>query len=169
MTKEQRNTTFEEYQGIIGSTVYRHRSFLKTLQMDAEDLRQELALVLLKAIEKYDPEQGAKASTYYFKMLRYGVLNLWRQQLREKRRANITTVPLTSTYDGEEVTLDLPFEVDYGMHMRIQEFLATLSARERNALVRTVSGDKPDDKRHQRFMGIVKRKALRYRLAGGIA
>jgi DNA-directed RNA polymerase specialized sigma24 family protein len=44
---------------------------LKTLRMDGEDLSQELAICLLKAIERYEEGRGAKPSTYYFKALLY--------------------------------------------------------------------------------------------------
>jgi hypothetical protein len=69
--------------------------------------------------------------------------------------------------DGEEIALDLPFEVDYDMELRINEFMGTLSIDEREALARVVNGEEPDDRRHKRFMNIVKRKALRYRMSGG--
>ena len=170
MTREQRNATFEQYEGIIGWTVNRHWSFLKTLRMDADDLRQELALCLLKAIERYEPNRGAKESTFYFKTLRYGVLNLWRKQLREKRLADLYASPLVySNKDGEEVIMALPFEVDFDMEVRINEFMRTLSPEERRALLRVVPGVGTEDKRHQRFMNIVRRKAMRYRLAGGVS
>ena len=168
MKIHERNLVFEEYQNIINWTVNRHRSLLKTLRMETEDLKQELALCLLGAIESYDPARGAKPSTYYIKKLRYGVLTLWREQLREKRVANLNMIPLVCyDRDGEEITLELPFEVDYDMELRINEFMDTLSKNEREALTRVVNGEDPDDRRHKRFMAIVKRKALRYRMAGG--
>jgi len=168
MTITQRNSVFEQYQNLIGYTVRQHMSLLKVLRMDMDDLRQELAICLLKAIEKYQPNRGAKESTFYFKMLRYGVLNLWRTQIRKVRLANLHTVPLTySTDDGEEFTIELPFHVDYDAEIRVREFLKTLAPRERDALMRMVRGDDPEDKRHKRFMYNVKRKALQYNLSGG--
>jgi hypothetical protein len=69
--------------------------------------------------------------------------------------------------DGEVVELELPFEVDFDMNIRINELLRALSPTEQRALARTVRGDDPEDKRHKRFMNIVRRKALRYNLSGG--
>ena len=80
MTIEQRNMIFEEYMNIIRYTVNRHNSMLKVLRMDGEDLAQELAIYLLKAIERYKDDRGVKPSAYYFKALRYWVLKLWREQ-----------------------------------------------------------------------------------------
>jgi len=168
MTKQERNAIFEENQYIINITVHRHWSLLKTLRMEPDDLKQELSICLLRAIEKYDPSRGAKPSTFYFTSLKYGVLNLWREQVRKCRLANLTAAPLIYTNeDGEVFDLELPFEVDYDMNMRINELLRVLSPQEQRALARTVRGDDPEDKRHKRFMSIVRRKALRYNIAAG--
>ena len=170
MTITQRNTIFDEYMNIIRYTVNRHKSMLKALRMESEDLAQELAICLLKAIERYDDTRGAKPSTYYFKALRYGVLQLWREQRRMIRFANIQAMPLTHTNEyGEDSELDVTFTVDYDDDLMVKEFLQTLSERERNTLAQKMNGYEPDDKRHGRFMKIIKRKAMRFCVAGGLA
>jgi DNA-directed RNA polymerase specialized sigma24 family protein len=170
MNIEQRNTIFADYMNIIRYTVNRHRSMMKVLRMDGDDLAQELAIYLLKAIERYDADRGAKQSTYYFNSLRYGVLQLWREQTRKIRLANLQAVSLTRSDEyGEESTLDVPFTVDYDDSLMVQEFLQTLSACERDTLARKMHGHEPDDKRLNRFMKIIKRKAMRFCAAGGLA
>ena len=155
---------------IIRFTVNRHQSMLKILRMEGEDLAQELAICLLKAIERYDDTRGAKQSTYYFKSLRYGVLKLWREQTRKIRIANIQAMSLTHTDEyGEESDLDVPFTVDYDDALMVEEFLQTLSVCERTTLARKMHGHEPDDRRHNRFMKIIKRKAMRFCAAGGLA
>jgi len=169
MNIEQRNTIFAEYMKIIRITVYRHQSMLKTLRMDGEDLSQELAICLLKAIELYDDSRGAKPSTYYFKALRYGVLQLWREQMRKIRLANLQAVSLTHTDEyGEESMLDVPFIVNYDDELMVQEFLQTLSEYGRATLSRKMHGHEPSDRRHNRFMKIIKRKAMCFCVAGGL-
>jgi len=170
MTIEQRNTIFEDYMKIIRFTVNRHYSMLKVLRMDSEDLAQELAICLLKAIERYDADRGAKQSTYYFKSLRYGVLKLWQTQMRKIRLANLQATSLTRTYEnGEESELEVPFTVDYDDALMVEEFLQTLSSQERTTLARKMHGNEPVDQRHNRFMKIIKRKAMRFCAAGGLA
>jgi DNA-directed RNA polymerase specialized sigma24 family protein len=170
MNTEQRNAIFADYMNIIRYTVNRHHSMLKVLRMDGEDLAQELAICLLKAIERYDADRGAKPSTYYFKALRYGVLQLWREQKRKIRLLNLQAISLTRTDEnGEESTLEVPFTVDYDDTLMVEEFLQTLSACERNTLSRKMHGHEPDDRRHSRFMKIIKRKATRFCAAGGFA
>ena len=170
VTIEQRNQTFEEYQRIIGWSVNRHRSMLAVMKMEAEDLMQELSICLLLAIERYDPTRGAKASTYYFTQLRYGVLKIWQTQIRKIRLANMLATPLVcKNDDGEETTQDVPYEVDYDTSLLVEEFMETLSWREREVLSRKMDGYEPDDIRTKRFMGIIKKKARRFCAAGGLA
>jgi len=168
MTHTERNKTFEEYQKLINFTVYQHKSLMEAMRMDADDLKQELAIYLLRAIERYDPTQGAKPSTYFSKILRYGVLDLWREHIRLKRLANIQAVPLTYVNeDGEEVMIEVPYEEDHDTELLVRDFFRTLSRHERIALDRKLNGEDPEDKRHQRYMDIIKRKALRFRMTGG--
>ena len=170
MTTEKRNAIFEEYMNIIRFTVNQHQSMLKVLRMDGEDLSQELAICLLKAIEKYEPDRGAKPSTYYFKSLRYGVLNLWREQMRKIRLANLQAMSLTRYNEyGEETEFDVPFVVDYDDELMVEEFLKTLSERERTTITRKMEGYEPADMRHSRFMKIIRRKAMRFCAADGFA
>ena len=170
MTIEQRNTIFEEYMSIIRYTVNRHYSMMKVLRMDGEDLAQELAICLLKAIERYQDDRGAKPSTYYFKALRYGVLKLWQEQRRKIRLANIQAMSLTHINEyGEETELDVSFTVDYDDALMVEEFLKTLSECERNTITLKMHGHDPDDRRYSRFMKIIKRKAMRFCAAGGLA
>jgi len=170
MTVYQRNTIFEEYMNIIRYTVNRHYSVIKVLRMEAEDLTQELAICLLKAIECYEDDRGAKPSTYYFKALRYGVLNLWREQMRKIRLANLQAMSLTYTNEyGEESDMDVPFTVDYDDALMVEEFLKTLSECERTTITLRMQGHEPNDRRYNRFMKIIKRKAMRFCAAGGLA
>ena len=170
MTIAQRNIIFEEYMNIIRFTVNRHRSMLQILKIDGEDLSQELAICLLKAIECYDADRGAKPSTYYFKALRYGVLKLWSEQMRKIRCANLFAPSLTCSNEyGEESTFDVPFTVDYDNALMVEEFLKTLSECERHTLAQKVQGYEPKDRRQSRFMNIIRRKAMRFCAAGGLA
>jgi len=185
MTSAERNIIFEDYMNMVRYTVNHHRSMLKILRMDAEDLTQELAICLLKAIERYEPDRGAKPSTYYFKSLRYGVLNLWREQRRAVRVANLQAVSLTRSVghgagraggncggyrgDSETSEMDIAFTVDYDDALMVGEFLETLSQYERALISRKMHGYEPDDRRHGRFMKIIKRKAARFCAAGGLA
>ena len=170
MTTQEHNTIFGEYMNIIHFTVNHHRSMLKTFRMDAEDLTQELSICLLKAIERYWPDRAAKPSTYYFKMLRYGMLNLWREQMRKIRIANSQAISLSHTNEyGEETEIDVPFVVNYDDALMVEEFMKTLSECERATLARKMDGFELIDRRHSGFMKIIKRKARRFCAAGGLA
>ena len=168
MTIEERNNIFDEYKNLIYYTFHRNRNLMERMRMEADDFKQELSICLLKAIESYDPARWAKPLTYYITKLKYGIHDLWRTQLRLKRLANMYADSMTRSNDeGEESTLELPFEVDYDTDLRVKEFLKTLSERERKALARKINGNVPSDKRQQKFMEIVRQKALRFKIAGG--
>jgi DNA-directed RNA polymerase specialized sigma24 family protein len=172
LSVEQRNATFAEYERLIHFTVRRHMGMLEALQMEYEDMAQEMAICLLRAIESFDPTRNMKASTYYIGQLQYGILSLWRIHHREMRRANLNTSPLAySNADGEIIERYLPFETDEAP-LWVDDFMQTLSVRERSALMWRLHGDGLFNKqqRHQqrRYMSIVKQKAQRFIAAGGI-
>ena len=52
--------------------------------IDYEDVFQEMSIVFLKALEKFDESKGFKFSTYYF-MCAFNRLNRWAQDLIEER------------------------------------------------------------------------------------
>ena len=90
--------------------------------------------------------------------------------MRKIRLANLQASSLTCSDEyGEESTLDVPFTVDYDDALMVEEFMQTLSACERNTLARKIHGHEADDQRHNRFMKIIKRKAMRFCAAGGLA
>jgi len=168
MTTEERNHKFAEFQRIVYYMAHKNRSLWEKI-LEFDDVIQELSILLLKAIEGYDYTRGAKESTYYFTKLKYGLLAIWREQLRENRRANMNTTPLVySGSDGEVVEIEMPFEVDFDAELRVNTFMRTLSFGEQNALVRVLRGEDKADKRHKRFMANVRRKYQQYNLDGGM-
>ena len=167
MSLQERNAVFEQYMGIIGWTVHRNSSLQYAMRIESEDLKQELAIVLLRAIESYDPSRGAKPSTYYFKQLRYGLLSLWRNSLRSNRKANLNTASFAyQDSDGEDFEIEIPYKDD-DTKMFVDEFIESLSLRERDIISRKMSGYELTDIREFKFMKIIKRKAQRFALQGG--
>ena len=63
--------------------------------------------------------------------------------------------------------MEIPYEEDYETDLFIQDFFKTLSRYERVVLERKLEGEEPGDKRHQRYMDIIRRKALRFHMTGG--
>ncbi|MCL2168403.1 MAG: hypothetical protein FWB74_00085, partial [Defluviitaleaceae bacterium] len=102
--------------------------------------------------------------------LRYGMLNLWREQMRKIRIANLQAISLSHTNEyGEETEMDVPFVVNYDDALMVEEFMKTLSECERITITQRINGHEPNDRRHNRFMKIIKRKAMRFCAAGGLA
>jgi hypothetical protein len=78
--------------------------------------------------------------------------------------------PLTiSNKDGTESDLEFPdTKIDDDTALLVEEFMQTLSEREKEVIERKLSGCKPADKRHKRFMKIIRQKARRFCLQGGL-
>jgi DNA-directed RNA polymerase specialized sigma24 family protein len=169
MTTEERNREFAEHEALIGHTVRRNRPLLARLRMDADDMAQELAVVLLKAIGTYNPDRGCKPKTYYSKILQYGVLKINRAAHRGRRLANLTAGPLVAVNaDGVETEIDVPVWVDFDSGPIVGEFLGKLSERERGVVATGLAGGRLTDARRKKWMGLVKRKAARAIATGGL-
>jgi DNA-directed RNA polymerase specialized sigma24 family protein len=160
-----------EYEYLLRLTVRRNYGLLARLRMDADDMAQELAEILLKAIEDYDPAKGTKPGTYYRAMLQYGVLNLNRYYKRSCRIAGLTAKPLTFiNEDGEEAEIDIPYNEDFDGGLFLGEFLGSLSERERGAIDIRMNGGVLAHKHQKAWLGIIRKKLTRFcAMGGGIA
>lgn len=76
MTIHTRNELFEEKEHLIGVTVKKHRSLIRAARLDVQDVRQELAVRLLEAIDKYDPARCRNMDAYLTLQLRYCLLHM---------------------------------------------------------------------------------------------
>ena len=88
---------------------------------DAEDIAQELRVVLLKAQRTYDPDKGIKFITYLYKMFDSRIKNIWRDtQGRKKHVPHGLISPLDSVYYSRDK--------GYNLEKDNMELLAGLSA-----------------------------------------
>ena len=123
--QEAWNTLFQRYQKRLVTVV---RSWLR-LQVRDEDLAEEIVsrvwLALLrhdrKLLERFDPGRGFQLLTYLVGLARNEVL---RHNRSERRRIRREFVASSSRQQTEEPNWEL-------MQGRIEEFLATLTPRER--------------------------------------
>ena len=84
----QRNALVEEYLPCIDAVMRRYRRLIRENRLDPEDVYQQLALQLIKAVGSYDPENG-KLETHVMAQLRYELLNC----KSSSRRFGITDAP----------------------------------------------------------------------------
>lgn len=57
-TIEERNTIVEENLPLIDKTMAKHRDIIKAARMERDDVYQQLAERLVKAVDTYAPEKG---------------------------------------------------------------------------------------------------------------
>ena len=58
----QRNELVEKYLWCIDTVIRKNRSLMRTAQLEYDDVYQQLALRLIKAVAGFDPQKGLKCS-----------------------------------------------------------------------------------------------------------
>ena len=84
----QRNALVEECLPCIDTVMRRNRRLIRENRLDPEDVYQQLALRLIKAVGSYDPDKG-ELETHVMAQLRYELLNC----KSSYRRFGITDAP----------------------------------------------------------------------------
>ena len=70
----QRNELVEKYLWCIDTVIRKNRPLMRAAQMEYDDVYQQLALRLIKAVAGYDPEKG-RLEQHIFAQLKYELLS----------------------------------------------------------------------------------------------
>lgn len=70
----QRNAIVEEHLWCIDCVIRKNRPLMVAAQMEYDDVYQQLAIRLIKAVAGFDPEKG-RLEQHIFAQLRYELLN----------------------------------------------------------------------------------------------
>ena len=95
----QRNALVEEHLPCIDALMQRERKTIRKAHLDPEDLYQQLALRLIKAVGSFDPDKG-KLEAHITAQLRYELQSC----LRPSRRFGVTNTH--GNFDGKVVSLE---------------------------------------------------------------
>lgn len=76
MTANARNAKFEEHLGLIDQVIHEHHGIIRSARLSKEDVRQDLSIMMLEALEEYDPKAGLSLETYISQELSYGIMNM---------------------------------------------------------------------------------------------
>lgn len=70
---QQRNALVEQYLWCIDRVIWQNTSLIQAARLDRDDVYQNLALRLIRAVERYDPHhsRGKSLKSYIFMSLRY--------------------------------------------------------------------------------------------------
>lgn len=98
-TISQRNAIVEDHLWCIKAVIKQNWALIRAAGLDADDVYQQLALRLIRAVMSYDPQKG-KLTQHIFAQLQYEMLNC----KRPYRITGITGLP--SNERGNVVSLD---------------------------------------------------------------
>jgi len=140
-----RNALFEAKKNLIDRTVKKHRSLIRGAHLDEDDVRQELAIRLLKALEDYDPERCSNIDAYIALMLRYRLMHLRNNSKRhgipKAPRKGFSVLSLNAPgmlgYETEVPSYD-----DNGNVTWLENVIASLPKPQRDVVDRALSGER---------------------------
>ena len=72
---QERNALVETHLGCIWWTINKNRRLISAAGLDDEDVFQQLAVRMIRAVENYDPDKGKDLEQHIFAQLQYEVLN----------------------------------------------------------------------------------------------
>lgn len=75
ITTQERNGLVEAHLGAIWWTINRNRRLISAAGLEDDDVFQQLAVRMIRAVENYDPEKGKDLEQHIFAQLQYEVLN----------------------------------------------------------------------------------------------
>ena len=76
MTTAARNAIFEEHTDLIDLVIRKYYRLIQSCRLNEDDVRQDLSIEMLEAIEKYNPEIGPSLRIYLKQRLGYTIMNM---------------------------------------------------------------------------------------------
>ena len=115
ITTQERNALVETHLGCIWWTINKNRRLISAAGLDDEDVFQQLAIRMIRAVENYDPDKGKDLEQHIFAQLQYEVLNCKDAAKLYGIKgapygARDLTVSLDALVEGAETRRDLDFE-----------------------------------------------------------
>lgn len=140
---ESVESLFEEHKNLIQKTMWRNHLLLSALHLEDEDVAQQLAITLLLAIRRFDPDRSESLTAYLRYSLQYEILNI----KRRFKPHGITGVPkghrvdflyLDNVLTGDRA-YELPSDDDISS-FEVSELFEHLTAKETEAVRLKVYG-----------------------------
>ena len=75
ITAQERNALVEAHLGCIWWTINKNRRLITAAGLEDDDVFQQLAIRMIRAIENFDPDKGKDLEQRIFAQLQYEVLN----------------------------------------------------------------------------------------------
>ena len=75
ITTQERNALVESHLGCIWWTINKNRRLIAAADLEDDDVFQQLAVRMIRAIQNYDPDKGKDLEQHIFAQLQYEILN----------------------------------------------------------------------------------------------
>lgn len=86
----------DKYKPFINQKLIKYADYFKKYGIDLEDLRQEVYLSIISAINNYDEKNNATFYTYLNILIERKIANFWRSQFSAKNSFVINSIPLSA-------------------------------------------------------------------------
>jgi len=142
MTGETRNNLFLENQHLIGRIIKRNRRLIAALWLETADVAQDLSIVMLLAIEKFDPLRCNSLPAFLMYKMQYAILDIRRRHKPHGMTGAKDTRPEYAYIDKVSdtgIVWEIPTYDDTGI-FEMSEFLGNLTEFERETLKQRVDG-----------------------------
>lgn len=159
-----RNEFMVSHSYLIKRSIYRNMTLLKALGLETNDVYQELAIAMLKAIDGFDPRRSDSLAAHVTVKLQYAILKLKEVHkpcgLTGQKGKRVSFASIEGYYsDGRP--LEIYFEDDFG-EVEISEVFAILTADERETLCQRMEGIYHRKKYEQNTLISAQRKAKEF-------
>ena len=75
ITTQERNALVETHLGCIWWTINKNRRLISAVGLEDDDVFQQLAIRMIRAIENFDPDKGKDLEQHIFAQLHFELLN----------------------------------------------------------------------------------------------
>jgi len=142
MTGETRNMLFLEHQDLINRIIRRNRRLIAALWLETADVAQDLSIVMLLAIEKFDPLRCDSLPAFLMYKMQYAILDIRRRYKPHGMTGAKDARPEYAYIDKVSdtgIVWEIPAYDDTGI-FEMSEFVSNLTEFERDTLKQKIDG-----------------------------
>lgn len=146
MTTLERNNLFEEKKGLIDRSIWKHHRLARACGLREEDVRQELAVRMLEALDRYDADRCPNLDAYLMLWMKY---RLWHMAEPSKRLGMPETpkkkAPSMLSLDARTAAgyqIDPPWTDQPEQDDWLEREIASLPEPQRDTVDRLLSGER---------------------------
>lgn len=97
----------EKYKPFVNQKLQRYNDYFYKYGIDIEDLRQEIYLSLIYAVNNFDENSDASFYTYLNVLIEHKISNFWREQFSAKNSILLNSISLASSVNDNLTVADI--------------------------------------------------------------